>query len=312
MGLLQGGRGHNVEALALACEVSRRTIFRDLEALRQAGVPLGYDEQHQRHRIQGNYFLPPTNFTPEEALALIVLASDLGEQSQLPFFRPARSAALKLESTLPERLRQRLRSSGGAIKIRLEPTNPLAGQELIYEQLVTALAEHSAVRILYFSPASGDEVSTRLHPYHLLFSRRSWYVIGRSSLYREVRTFNVGRIRKLELLDDHYQVPRGFSVNRYLRNAWHLIPEPGADSHVVIRFSKLVAHNVAEVGWHKTQRFQFNSDGTLDFHVTVSGLNEISWWILGYGDHAEVLHPEGLRRLIADRARQMVQVYADE
>ena len=280
--------------------------------MRQAGVPVRYDELHERHRIQGNYFLPPTNFTPEEALALIVLASDLGEESQLPFFRPARSAALKLESALPERLRRQLQASGGAIKIRLEPTNPLSGQESIYEQLVAALAERQSIRILYFSPASGEEVSTQLHPYHLLFSRRSWYVIGRSSLYREVRTFNIGRIRTLELLDDHYQIPRGFSLNRYLRNAWHLIAEPGPDSHVTIRFSKLVAHNVAEVGWHKTQRLQFNPDGTLDFHVTVSGLNEISWWILGYGDQAEVLKPAKLRKLIADRARQMVEVYAQE
>ena len=67
-----------------------------------------------------------------------------------------------------------------------------------------------------------------------------------------------------------------------------MIPEKGRDSEVVVRFSKLVAQNVAEVNWHKTQRLAWRDDGTLDFHVTVSGLNEISWWILGYGDQAEV------------------------
>ena len=273
-------------------------------------MPLSYDETRQHHRILGNCFLPPTNFTPEEALALIVLSADLGGGSQLPFFQPARSAAIKIENSLPERLRDQLRLSAGSIRIQMEPNNPLVGQEPIYEQLLTAQSECRAVRIRYFSPAEDEVISTRLHPYHLLFSRRSWYVIGRASLYRETRTFNIGRIQDLQVLDDRYRVPRGFSVGRYLRNAWHLIPERGRDSEVLIRFSKLVSHNVAEVQWHKTQRTEFNPDGTLDFHVTVSGLHEISWWILGYGDQAEVIRPDELREIIANRAAATAARYA--
>jgi len=274
-------------------------------------VPLCYDETRQQHRVLGNCYLPPTNFTPEEALALIVLSADLGDDSQLPFFQPARSAAIKIESSLPERLREQLRVSTSAIRIHLQPNNPLVGQELVYEQLLAAQAESRAVRIRYFSPAEGKVVSTRLHPYHLLFSRRSWYVIGRASLYRETRTFNIGRIRRLEVLDDRYEIPRGFSVGRYLRNAWHLIPERGPDSAILIRFSKLVSHNVAEVQWHKTQRTEFNADGTLDFHVTVSGLHEISWWILGYGDQAEVIRPPELRAIVANRAALTAAKYGE-
>jgi proteasome accessory factor B len=124
-----------------------------------------------------------------------------------------------------------------------------------------------------------------------------------------VRTFNLGRIASLELLDERFQVPRGFTIERYLGNAWHLIPEPGRDEEVVIRFRKMVARNVAEVAWHKTQRLVRRDDGTLDFHITVSGLNEISWWILGYGDQAEVLEPARLRDMIAAHAARLVETY---
>ena len=88
-----------------------------------------------------------------------------------------------------------------------------------------------------------------------------------------------------------------------------MIPEKGRDSDVVVRFGKLVAQNVAEVNWHKTQRLAWRDDGTLDFHVTVSGLNEISWWILGYGDQAEAIEPPELRRLVAERAKRMAAMY---
>ncbi len=289
--------------------MSRRTIFRDLDVLRQAGVPLFYDSQQMRYRIPGTYFLPPTNFTPEEALALLVLCHELGGSAGLPFLSPARSAAVKLESSLPGRLREHLRSFSRTVQIREQPRNPLAGQQSIFETLLQASAHHRCVRIRYDSATEQKEICTKLSPYQLLFSRRSWYVIGRSSIHRSVRTFNVGRIRALELLEDRFQVPRGFSIERYLGNAWHMIPERGPDHHVHLRFSKMVAKNVAEVVWHKTQQVSFNPDGTLDFTATVSGLGEISWWILGYGDQVEVLQPPELRELVAQRIASMAQIY---
>jgi predicted DNA-binding transcriptional regulator YafY len=307
--LLQAGRAYNTEALAQASSVSRRTIFRDLDVLRSAGIPLVYDENHERYQIAGTRLLPPTTFTPEEALVLIVLCHDLGDQLPAPFFRPARSAALKLESNMPARLLERVQTTSQAVHIQMMPTNRLAGQEPLYEQLIRAVSEHRSVRMWYHSLAESKELCTRLNPYRQLFSRRSWYAIGRSSVHRATRTFNVGRIRKLELLEDGYQVPRGFSLSRYLRNAWHLIPERGPDQQVVVRFDRAVAENVAEVTWHKTQEVHFNPDGSLDFRVTVSGLSEISWWILGYGDRAEVLEPDRLREMVAGHAARMVQRY---
>ena len=125
-------------------------------------------------------------------------------------------------------------------------------------------------------------------------------------------TFNVGRISELRLLAENFEVPRGFSVERYLGNAWHLIREPGPDAQVLVRFEKLVARNVAEVQWHKTQRVEFLPDGRLDFRVTVSGLNEIAWWILGYADQAEVLQPPRLRQLVAERAGRLAKRYAPD
>ncbi|MBN2023452.1 MAG: WYL domain-containing protein [Pirellulales bacterium] len=308
LGLLQGGRAYNAEALAEACGVSRRTVFRDLEALRAADLLLLYDEDQRRYCLPGAHFLPPTNFTPEEALALIVLCHEMG-RGEMPFLAPARSAALKLEGALPARLREQLHATIDAVRISLPPANPLRGQQPVFDQLVEAAGRRRCVRIRYVAPLDDGEISTRLSPYRVFFSRRSWYVIGRSSLHRGTRTFNVGRILSLVPLEDTYAIPRGFSVERHLRNAWHLIPEPGPDQDVVIRFQKKVARNVAEVQWHKTQRVEFNTDGTLDFRVTVSGVHEISWWVLGYGDQAEVLHPPELRRIVAAHAARMTRLY---
>lgn len=272
-------------------------------------MPLEFDAASQRYMIPSTFFLPPTNFTAAEALSVIALASELGADSGLPFYEPARQAALKLESSLPGPLRDELRSMTRSIHIQSGPTNPLVGKEGFHQRLIDAIASRRVVRIEYGSLTEWETITTKLRPYQLMFSRRSWFVIGRSSMHRAVRTFNVGRIAALKPLREKYVVPKTFSLEKYLGNAWNMIPAYEADCDVVIRFQPLVAQNVAEVVWHKTQKLKRLEDGSLEFSARVSGLNEIAWWILGYGDQAEVLKPAKLRKLVARRVRQMHAIY---
>ncbi|MCA9268457.1 MAG: WYL domain-containing protein [Planctomycetales bacterium] len=309
LGLLQGGRPRNVESLATECKVHRRTVFRDLDLFRRCGLHLLYDEERQGYILPHTYFLPPTNFSPDEALALIVLCHELGARRQLPFYEAIRSAVVKLENNLPSRLRDEVSRVANAVHIKLESINPLDSHRSSYDALVDAISRRRCVRIEYAPPANAESFQTKLSPYQLLFSRRSWYVIGRSSLHRARRTFNLGRIRNLEPLDEKFQMPRHFSIERHLRNAWHMIPEKGRDQQVVVRFDPLVANNVAEVMWHRTQKTTFQEDGSLLFEATVSGLWEISWWIMGYGDQAEVVRPKELREMVADRANKLAARY---
>jgi predicted DNA-binding transcriptional regulator YafY len=307
--MLGSGPGQNSSGLAKICGVGRRTIFRDLESLRASGVPLAYDREAGRFSIPSAFFLPPTNFTADEALSLLALAGEMGRNHNLPFYEPVYSAALKLESNLPRPLRQEVRRTVRSIKIRMNQVGHLTGKADAYHELVSAIGKRRVVELQYDSLTEWETITTKLKPYQMMFSRRSWYVIGRSSLHREVRIFNLSRVISLATLRERFRIPKGFDLDQYLGNAWHLIRSPGRDSHVRVRFKSLVARNVAEVIWHKTQRTAFLPDGSLDFRVTVSGLNEIAWWVLGYGDQAEVLQPSRLRRLIAHRAQNIAAMY---
>ena len=70
-----------------------------------------------------------------------------------------------------------------------------------------------------------------------------------------------------------------------------------------------MARNVSEVVWHESQRVQWNDDGSMEFHVDVDGVREISWWILGYGDQCRVVEPPALVRLVAETAQRMAALY---
>jgi proteasome accessory factor B len=304
---LQSGNGQNVDGLANSCGVSRRTMFRDLVALRAAGMPIEFDAEQDRYSIPGTYFLPPVNFTAAEAFSLMALALEMG-RGRLPFHESAASAAMKLEGSLPQGLRAELRDVCHAIRLRPSQIGNISDKRGFYQQLADARATHRVVRIEYDS-LTWERIATKLRVYQLSFFRHSWYAIGRSSLHGEIRTFNISRISSLELLPEEYNMPKGFSLERHFGNAWYFVPGPGPDENVVIRFQPLVARSIAEVLWHKTQQLEFQDDGTLLFRARVSGFNEIVWWILGYGDLAEVLQPPKLRRLVANRARMMVERY---
>jgi proteasome accessory factor B len=241
---------------------------------------------------------------------MIVLAQELGDRDRgLPFQDAARNASLKFLSNIAGQLKSYLGDVVSATTVRMEARHPLAGSRQHYEVLQQAVVDKRKVRLRYNSLYDGREIGLLLSPYVMMFSRRSWYVIGRSSLHREVRTFHLGRILETTLTDDTFKPPPRFTAAKHLGLAWHMIREADRKSRVVVRFKSMVASNVAEVIWHPTQQIVRREDGSIDFSVTVEGLREISWWILGYGDQAEVLEPRELREMIADRVRGMAAAY---
>ena len=124
--------------------------------------------------------------------------------------------------------------------------------------------------------------------------------------------FNVLRIVKARKLNLGFERPKDWTYEKYLRNAWNVIPENGPDWHVVVDFSFKVGRNVEEIYWHKNQKTHWINDRTLRFETVVSGLNEISWWILGYGAEATVVEPKELRQIIAGHVKRLAQTYGNE
>lgn len=308
---LQSGRIYNTKELADFCNVSRRTIFRDIKSLQDSGVAVQFDSSKNGYWISTGDYLPPTDFTLAETLALMLLGQEIGAGNNggIPYLNTARTAALKLQSTIPNHLRQYVGELSTGVKINVEKQADLNSSQTHYDRTLEAFTSQRKIRFRYHSLHEKKVIRTLISPYRILFQRRTWYVIGRSSLHRAVRTFHIGRIQDSELTDDGFTPPPRFNLERYLGNAWSLVRERGARTDVVVRFQPYVATNVSEVVWHKTQQMVWNNDGTLDFRVSVDGINEISWWIMGYADQAEVLEPRELIELIRNRVDRMAERY---
>ncbi len=310
VGYLQTGQGFNTRELSEMCHVSRRQVFRDIKALQESGVPVLYDADRMAYWIAESALLPPTEMTVTEALCALLVMMNVGDaKNGIPFMEPARDVAMKMLSNLPAPLREHIGELPMRVSIQTEPHFPFGDDRTTIESFEKAIRLRHKIRVVYDSMMEERIIRTVISPYNLLYKRRSWYVIGHSSLHRAVRTFHLGRFQETELLKQTFEPPKRFTLDRYFGNAWSLIRERGCRKNVLIRFLPKVAHNVAEIVWHKTQKISWNEDGSLDFRVTVDGLEEISWWILGYGAFAEVIEPPELRTIIAEHIQSLHGLY---
>lgn len=128
---------------------------------------------------------------------------------------------------------------------------------------------------------------------------------------KSVSALRISQIRELRMLDKCFVNKRKFDLDEYLGRAWSMIPE-GRLHLVKLRFTAEVANDVTSVRWHDTQTVTHNDDGSATIEFRVDGLNEIIWWILGYGDKVEVLAPSSLRKRITQIARNMLRVNSSE
>lgn len=302
---LQSGQKYSPADLEKILGVSKRTVFRDLRELQSIGVPYKYNAKDGGYSIDPKFFLPPVDFTLTEALSLLTLVHKVRNHLPMPFRNSALLAGLKVENNLPADVRSYCQTSLQKVTIAQSQHSITGSLDSNYLVIQRAIRNKTVLSLLYYSPYDKDTLNLRLHPYHLLYKNRAWYVIGLSSVHKSIRTFNLSRIKTLKPLDEHFTGGDNFDVFEYLGRAWALIPE-GRLYHIKLRFSPLVAHNISEIQWHSTQSAQWNDDGSVTLSFRIDGLEEISWWILGYGDQVQVLEPASLRKKVLDRAQGLI------
>ena len=124
----------------------------------------------------------------------------------------------------------------------------------------------------------------------------------------EIKSFPFAMIRSVIMLNNHFTEDT-FDINEYLCNAWAIKPE-GQIYDVSLRFKSQAAKDVISIQWHKTQEVVKNEDGSLAVSFRVDGLDEITHWILGFGDQVEVLGPQILYTRLQTIAIKMAKSYS--
>ena len=303
--ILRARFGATVEELAEECGVNRRTVYRDLKALEEAGYPLIRENQPDGtvlHSFMAEFkeYLPVT-FSLYELMTFYLCRGQLAFLQGTPFQEDLDAVFARIRSNLPPRNLAHLERLAQAATPHFQGLRDYAPQRDILEALREALLRQYTCRISYAPPRRPAE-DYLIDPYTLVFYKDSLYLAAYAHNRKDLRRFLVDRIQKLERLDERFEVPVDFSVDDLLGNAFGLIDE--APLAIRVRFSAEIAHLIRERTWHPSQEIAEEPDGSLILSFNAGGEKEILSWLYSYLPHVRVLAPESLRTSFVEGLRR--------
>lgn len=210
--LLQARKYVPAERIAGQFNISVRTVYRDIKALAEQGVPVSF-EVGRGYFLMPGYFLPPLGFTADEANALILLGTlgtALADQSIQPHVVTAlQKVKVVLRSPDQDRLGQL------ADSIRLRVPEYQEGTTTYLATIQAAIVSRYVLEMEYQDKA-GASTQRRIEPIGLVFYNFAWQVVGWCQLRGAYREFRVARMHRLTATTQPFTNPAPLSLAEYL------------------------------------------------------------------------------------------------
>ncbi|MCL2629056.1 MAG: YafY family transcriptional regulator [Oscillospiraceae bacterium] len=268
--------------------VSPRTIYRDIDTLSLAGIPV-YTEKGKGGGI---------NLLPEFVLSKSILSDK--EQNEI---LSALQGLTNMGTVDSDHALQKLSavfSKSVTNWLEVDFSDWSYSNAGIFYDLKTAILEHRIIEFEYYG-ASGEMTQRRIEPIQLWFKSKSWYIKGFCLTRQNMRLFKLTRIRELQITNEIFET----------RNLLSILPEPEPDENqkqfieVVLKIDKEMAYRVLDE-WSERNTVKL-SDGSYKIIVTLPEDEWLYGTILAYGEYIEVIHPASLREKIKEKAKQIIR-----
>lgn len=316
--LLQARGRTTAQALADELEVSVRTIYRDMDALAESGVPVYADRGPDGgYSLLEGYRTRLTGMTADEADSL-ALAGMPAAAAELGLGRVLAAAQLKVAAALPAGLSDR----AGRVAERFHLDAPGWFHETEAVPLLAGIADavwnQRVLRIRYrrWGP---EEVDRDVEPLGVVLKAGTWYLVARrhpADPVDEPRTYRVSRVLALETLETAFDRPAGFDLWRYWNERTEALTRALYQAEAAVRISPTglrlatvvlrphTARALAERDWPTDE------DGWARAVIPIESIAHARTELLGLGAEVEVVSPAPLREQMRDAATALTSLYA--
>lgn len=273
------------DELAERFEVSRRTIYRDIEHLSQSGIPL-YTSRGKNGGIGilENFVLDKSVLSEKEQTEII---SALGAVALLPNSEKS-SVKNKLSSLFKK-------DNNSWISVDFSDWN--IGQKEIFDKLKSAVIEKRIAQMKYVN--SRGELSQRdIEPLCLYFKSRAWYIISYCRNAEDYRMFRLSRMKEVTISEEVFE--REMPAYEYSEKQYDV-----TETEVTLRINPRMEYRVYD------EFSDVNKDEEGYFTVKIC-CHEDEWlygYILSFGEYAEVLSPKSIRTLIKEKIEKCSKIY---
>ena len=295
---LSQGERLTLRQLQARFSASRETIYRDVKTIQAIGYPVMGDEAGRVFplRLDPGFrgSAPTVPLTRQEVAALMWAVKQVGTHQ--PFRAALSTAVPKLHTLVAGREARFAMALDGAIGGWERGVKDYSASLPIILRLVEAIVSRRQCRVTHQNPWRDLPRVFPFNPYRLVTVHGGLYALGRGPEHRRLITLLVSRIQAIDIGAETFSIHPSYDSKRYEAEAFGIVWEKPMT--VVVRFSADQAPFVREREWHPTQKLRDLRDGRVELTFRAGGQFEITRWILGWGEKAEVVRPARLRQEI--------------
>jgi predicted DNA-binding transcriptional regulator YafY len=285
------------EDLARHFEVSVRTIYRDLNALAQSGVPL-IGTPGQGYRLMEGYFLPPLHLTASQAAVLLLGVSYVRERVDPELRTAADEAATKLSVVLPEPKRAEVEHW----QRELTFLRGRGKDDPRMAQLRRAIREQRVVRMLYTAYGRTEADEREAEPISLIHLNERWHLAAYCRMRQAPRFFRLDRIDRLRVTIEQFELGP--------RHATRPQERSDTSGEARVRFAPALHRWVRERQIYLFRREELDATGPV-FVYALRDEDVLARWLLGWGGGVVQVEPADLRARLAAEARAILARHDD-
>lgn len=305
---IRAGHYPNSTQLSKKFEVSRATVMRDLEFLRdQYCAPLVYD-----YEKNGYYYSDPTFFVQSvmlsegELFTVSTIMPLLEQYKNTPLESSFKSIMNKITQMLPDQISVDTAFINEEVKFISDPLPKI--DEEVFNMIFHATKIHKKIQFDYRSISSQDYKTRIFSPYQVICQKGNWYILGFCHNSDEIRIYALSRMKNLILINESFSIPKDFLLENYIDPGFGIWNNKIDKVKIELLFSKDVNTYILERIWHKTQECYQTEDGQVYLSFETNQLQETQHWIMQFGSSVKVLNPPELREKIREEARKILDL----
>lgn len=272
-------------------EVSERTIYRDVDKLTLAGIPI-YTNQGKNGGISilPDYVLNKTVLTKDEKDRIL---ESLNALSEVTFSKDSETMS-KLHAFLGEQHQD-------WIEIAFSSWGNSEEEASLFAKIKDAILGHYFIEILY-SGNQGASTKRKVKPLKLCFKDQAWYLYAYCCLREDYRFFKLKRISKLTVMDTHFEPE---NVGKVLTQS----SRDYAQNVKTVRVTLEISQDMAFRAYEELTNLSVTDQGTLVCTMDVTDENWLISYILSYGSHIRVLEPPAIKERVMQEIEKMRTMY---
>lgn len=303
---LQSKRIVKAQEIADRFEISLRTVYRDIRALDEAGVPIGA-EAGIGYFLSDSYHLPPVMFTNDEASALLFGEKLIEKMSDDKIKTDFCSALFKIKAILKPGEKDYLEKLHNRIAVYNYSSMGDRYQQLRLNEIKDALVNKNVLKIRYESKFADEAVCREVEPIGLCNYSSRWHLFAWCRLRQDYRDFRLDRILDFETTTENFKGKQHISIGEYMAATSPFSTTPNITLQVPKKRKKFIEDTKYWYGFmDETEEGEF-----FRMEFSNNDLNGFAVWLLNTGCHAQIEKPDKLRNIVMGFVKELVENYKE-